>query len=98
MGIFTQYTPIPWFWSDQFDNKLQIAGLNSEYTNVFHRVDGEKNSFWYFKKNKFISVDAINDPQSYLVGKKLLEINKSPDPNDIISVDTNLKTLLREIK
>ena len=40
----------------------------------------------------------MNDPQSYLVGKKLLEINKSPDPNDIISVDTNLKTLLREIK
>ena len=45
-----------------------------------------------------ISVDAINDPKSYMVGKKLLEMKKTPSPKDIVSNKINLKDMLREIK
>ena len=54
--------------------------------------------FWYYKRDKLVSIDSINDPVSYMVGKKFLEINKNPDPKDIVSTKIDLKKLLREIK
>ena len=95
-GNKLKYNPVPWFWSDQFNLKLQIAGLNHGFTNVFHRIDGGKNSFWYYKKDKFLSVDAINDSKSYMVGKKILELKKNPNPKDIVSNKTDLKDILRK--
>lgn len=98
LGKEIKYQPVPWFWSDQFDVKLQIAGLNKGFTKVFHRQSDNKNSFWYYKEDQLISVDAINDPQSYMVGKKLLEMKKTPSSKDIVSNKINLKDILREIK
>ena len=98
LGKNIKYQPVPWFWSDQFDVKLQIAGLNKGFTKVFHRQSDNKNSFWYYKDDQLISVDAINDPKSYMVGKKLLEMKKNPSPKDIVSNQINLKHLLRESK
>ena len=95
-GNKLKYNPVPWFWSDQFNLKLQIAGLNHGFTNVFHRIDGGKNSFWYYKKDKFLSVDAINDSKSYMVGKKILELKKNPNPKDIVSNKIDLKDILRK--
>ena len=97
-GSNKKYEPIPWFWSDQYNFKLQIVGLNFGFTSVFHRKNKDKNSFWYYKRNKLISVDAINDPTSYMVGKKFLEINKTPNHEDIVSMNKDLKQMLREIK
>ena len=98
LGKDIKYQPVPWFWSDQFDFKLQIAGLNNGFTKVFHRQSDNKNSFWYYKDDQLISVDAINDPKSYMVGKKLLEMKKNPSPKDIVSNQINLKDILRESK
>ncbi len=98
LGKDIKYQPVPWFWSDQFDVKLQIAGLNNGFTRVFHRQSDNKNSFWYYKDDQLISVDAINDPKSYMVGKKLLEMKKNPSPKDIVSNQLNLKDMLRESK
>ena len=98
LGKDIKYQPVPWFWSDQFDVKLQIAGLNNGFTRVFHRQSDNKNSFWYYKDDQLISVDAINDPKSYMVGKKLLEMKKNPSPKDIVSDQINLKDMLRESK
>ena len=98
LGKDIKYQPVPWFWSDQFDVKLQIAGLNNGFTRVFHRQSDNKNSFWYYKDDQLISVDAINDPKSYMVGKKLLEMKKNPSPKDIVSNQINLKDMLRESK
>ena len=98
LGKDIKYQPVPWFWSDQFDVKLQIAGLNNGFTRVFHRQSDNKNSFWYYKDDQLISVDAINDPKSYMVGKKLLEMKKNPSPKDIVSNQINLKDILRESK
>lgn len=68
------YVPKPWFWSDQYDVKLQIAGLNLGYDRTELRA-GERegcNSIWYFQNDDLIAVDAINDPRSYLMAKKAL--------------------------
>ena len=98
VGEKIAYNQVPWFWSDQFDIKLQIAGLNKGFTKVFHRQSDQKNSFWYYKDDQLISVEAINDPKSYMVGKKLLEMKKTPSSKDIVSNKINLKDMLREIK
>ncbi len=97
-GNKLKYQPTPWFWTDQFDIKLQIAGLNTGFTSVFHRMENDKNSFWYYKKDKLISVDAFNDPKSYMIGKKFLEMKINPSHSDIISTKINLKKLLRKVK
>jgi 3-phenylpropionate/trans-cinnamate dioxygenase ferredoxin reductase subunit len=95
VGKSSHYNALPWFWSDQFHVKLQIAGLNAGYTEVVERIDGERISYWYYRDGEFKSVDAINDPISYMVGKKLIERGQTPDPKDIRSVSFNVKSLLR---
>mgnify|MGYP001339956708 FL=1 len=89
------YKALPWFWSDQFNVKLQIAGLNFGYTEVVERNLGERLSYWYYKDDKFIAVDAINDPVSYMVGKKLIEKNQTPSQKDIAKESFDLKNLLK---
>ncbi len=95
LGKETNYKALPWFWSDQFDTKLQIAGINFGYTDVVERINGEKISYWYYKDGNLNSVDAINDPISYMVGKKLIDNHQTPNPKDIRSEGFNLKSLLR---
>ena len=95
LGNSSHYNALPWFWSDQFHVKLQIAGLNAGYTEVVERIDGERISHWYYRDGEFKSVDAINDPISYMVGKKLIERGQTPDPKNIRSVSFNVKSLLR---
>lgn len=97
LGADKPYTAKPWFWSDQFDVKLQIAGLNTGYDRVVTR-QGEHShmpSFWYYRGDQLLAVDAINDPRAYMVGKRLIEAGKSPDPDAIANPETDLKSLLR---
>jgi 3-phenylpropionate/trans-cinnamate dioxygenase ferredoxin reductase subunit len=95
LGAETPYVPKPWFWSDQYDLKLQIAGLNTGYDRVVTRnVDGVQ-SFWYFEGDRLLAVDAISAPRDYMVGKRLIEMGKSPDPDVLMDPDANLKELLK---
>ncbi len=97
LGRDVAYTPKPWFWSDQYDCKLQIAGLNIGYTDVVVRkgdTDGSQ-SHWYYKNDQLIAVDAMNDPRNYMVGKRLIEAGKSPSPSIIADAATDMKALLR---
>ena len=90
------YEPKPWFWSDQYDCKLQIAGLNMGYTDVYVRKgDGGAQSHWYYKGDRLIAVDAMNDARNYMIGKRLIEGGKSPDPALITDPDTDMKALMR---
>lgn len=68
--------PRPWFWSDQFEAKLQIAGLNIGYDRVVTRPG----SVWYYRGGRLIAVDALNDPRAYMIGKRLIEAGRSPTP------------------
>ena len=96
MGAEKDYVAKPWFWSDQYDVKLQIAGLNTGYDRVVTRQaeDGAV-SFWYYAGDRLLAVDAMNDPRGYMVGKRLIEAGKSPDPKAIADPQTDLKTLLK---
>ena len=73
-------------------------GLNKDHDRVFQRIDKDKNSFWYYKKDQLIAIDAFNDPRSFMVGKKFLEMKINPNPKDIVSTKIDLKNFLREIK
>lgn len=96
MGAETPYAPKPWFWSDQFDVKLQIAGLNTGYDHVVTRdgTDGAQ-SHWYYAGQSLLAIDAMNDPRAYMVGKRLIEAGKSPAPATVSDPDTDLKALLK---
>jgi len=96
MGGSKEYKPNPWFWSDQYSTKLQIAGLNIGYDNIITRTENaETVSFWYFKNEELLAVDAMNDPRSYMVGKRLIEMGISPDAQAVGDKNFNLKLLLK---
>ncbi|MEH6520330.1 NAD(P)/FAD-dependent oxidoreductase [Sulfitobacter sp.] len=96
MGAEKDYTAKPWFWSDQYDVKLQIAGLNTGYDRIVTRgaAPGPV-SFWYYKGETLLAVDAANDPRGYMVGKRLIEGGKSPAPEVVADPETDLKALLK---
>ena len=97
LGAARPYCPMPWFWSDQYDVKLQIAGLNTGYDRVITRT-GEKPgaiSFWYYHATTLLAVDAANDPRAYMIGKRLIAAGISPAPATIADLKTDLKGLLR---
>lgn len=95
LGAEKKYEPKPWFWSDQYDTKLQIAGLNLGYTHIVTREVGDARSHWYYRDETLIAVDAMNDPRSYMIGKRLIEAGKSPAPDVIADPETDMKALLK---
>lgn len=95
MGAEQPYIPKPWFWSDQYDVHLQIAGLSRGYDSVHLREDGAGVSHWYYAGTNLIAVDAMNDARAYMVGKRLIDAGRSPAPEAVSNAQTDLKTLLR---
>lgn len=96
LGAGKDYAAQPWFWSDQYDVKLQIAGLNSGYDNVVTRQgEGQSVSFWYYKGDQLVAVDAMNDPRAYMVGKRLIDAGKTADKTVVADPTADLKPLLR---
>jgi len=95
-GGSAPYEPKPWFWSDQYDVKLQIAGFNLGYDETLLRPGAREgaHSIWYFKSGKFIAVDAINDAKAYVSGKKMLELGINPDKSILADGSSDLKQLL----
>ena len=95
LGVGRPYVPQPWFWSDQYDVKLQIAGLGAGHDRIVTRAgDGQHGgSVWYFQGSRLIAVDALNDARAFMIGKRLIEAGRSPDP-DAIAKATDLKALL----
>jgi len=95
-GKPVEYRPVPWFWSDQYDVKLQIAGLNQGYDAVVVRPGAREGaqSVWYFAKGSFIAVDAMNDPRAYMFGKRLLEAGRNVTPAQAADAGFDLKSLL----
>ncbi len=98
MGAEIAYIPKPWFWSDQYDVKLQIAGLNAGYDKIIERKNPTllSQSFWYYAQDTLIAVDAMNDPRAYMVAKKLIESGLTPDPALVEDASSNLKDLLKQ--
>jgi 3-phenylpropionate/trans-cinnamate dioxygenase ferredoxin reductase subunit len=93
LGAGQDYVAKPWFWSDQYDVKLQIAGLNAGFDRVVARDDSGR-SHWYFAGPRLLAVDAMNDPRAYMVGKRLIEAGRSPDPEAVADPAVPLKALM----
>lgn len=91
------YAPYPWFWSDQYDLKLQIAGLNTDYDETIIREGSRPGgqSIWYFKNGDLIAVDALNDSKAYMFGKKILELGRTISPQQAGDNDFDLKQLIK---
>jgi 3-phenylpropionate/trans-cinnamate dioxygenase ferredoxin reductase subunit len=73
------YAGLPWFWSDQYDTKLQIAGLNLGHDDALLRPGKSERSrsVWYYRGETLLAVDAVNDAAAYVTAKKLLELGRS---------------------
>jgi len=95
MGAEKAYVPQIWFWSDQYDVKLQIAGLNTGFDQVVVRDGGTSRSHWYYRDGQLIAVDAMNDPRGYMVGKRLIDSGKNADPAVVADAEADLKPLLK---
>ena len=74
VGTPSPYSEVPWFWSDQYDLKLQIAGLSTGYDEVVLRGDPAARSFaaFYLRAGQLLAVDAVNSPKEFIAGKKLV--------------------------
>lgn len=95
LGAGRAYRPRPWFWSDQYDVKLQMAGLNAGYDRIVQRAgEGGAMSFWYFAGERLVAVDAANDPRAYMVGKRLIEAGRSVPAPLVADPATDLRDLL----
>ncbi|PHR92353.1 MAG: pyridine nucleotide-disulfide oxidoreductase [Robiginitomaculum sp.] len=91
------YSALPWFWSDQFDLKLQIAGLSAGFDDLVLRGDpqeGRSFAAFYFKGERLLAVDAVNRPQEYMIGRRLIPMNKIIDKKALADEAVALKTLL----
>lgn len=96
-GEDVSYTALPWFWSDQYDCKLQIAGLNIGYDQCVVRP-GDKDqtqSIWYYSGDRLLAVDAINDPKAYAFGRKMIESGKNPSKESVASPDSDLRAIAK---
>lgn len=94
-GEAVTYTALPWFWSDQYDCKLQIVGLNQGHNQTVIRPGtvASSQSVWYYRDAELLAIDAMNEPKSYAFGRKIIEAGKHPTAAQIADPATDLKAL-----
>ena len=96
MNIDSRYDSVPWFWSDQYDLKLQIAGLSEGYDETILRGDKKTKSFscLYLKEGKIIAIDAINRPKDFIQSKVLIQEKRRIDREKASNEDFELKQFI----
>jgi 3-phenylpropionate/trans-cinnamate dioxygenase ferredoxin reductase subunit len=94
-GKLHPYNQVPWFWSDQYDLKLQIVGLSGEHDSVVLRGDPESRSFaaFYMKGDLLIAVDAVNSAREFMLSKKLIACGARLEPEILADCDMPFKDL-----
>lgn len=93
VGDPAPYDSVPWFWSDQFDVKLQIAGLAQSADQIIVRGDptaGRSMSVAYLRDGKLLAIDAMNRPRDFVQGKKLIMADATVDPELAANPDIEL--------
>ncbi|MCY4563506.1 MAG: ferredoxin reductase, partial [Gammaproteobacteria bacterium] len=88
------YASVPWFWSDQYDLKLQMVGFAADGDTEVLRGDKSANSFavFHLKDGALAAVDAVNSPKEFMICRRL--IGRELDPQALADPDTDLKSLL----
>lgn len=99
LGEDALYDSLPWFWSDQYGIKLQIAGLGSDADQVIIRGDINSDSvaFFYFKKDHLIAADCANRMQEFMAAKKLIDAGIAIDPKKLADDTRSIKEITKEI-
>jgi 3-phenylpropionate/trans-cinnamate dioxygenase ferredoxin reductase subunit len=94
-GDEEHYAQVPWFWSDQYDLKLQIAGLSQGYDEVVLRGDPSARSFacFYLRDGVLIAVDAVNSPREFMQSKALIAARARIAPDRLADASAALKDL-----
>ena len=94
-GLDETYCEVPWFWSDQYDLKLQIAGLSEGYDDVVIRGNPAERSFSciYLHDGHIIAVDAINAARDFVHSKQLIASKARVDTDRLADADVELKAL-----
>ncbi len=90
------YAAVPWFWSDQYELKLQMVGFSADGDTHVVRGDKESNHFavFYLKEGAVVAVDAVNSPREFMVAKQLY--GKPVDPDRLADPGFDLKELLKK--
>jgi 3-phenylpropionate/trans-cinnamate dioxygenase ferredoxin reductase subunit len=90
------YKAFPWFWSNQYDLRLQTAGINMGFDKTVMRGDADGRSFSvvYLKDGRVVALDCVNAVKDYVQGRRLVEAGPSPDPAMLADAGTPLKELL----
>jgi 3-phenylpropionate/trans-cinnamate dioxygenase ferredoxin reductase component len=85
----------PWFWSDQYDLKLQIAGLSQDYDEIVVRGDPKERKFaaFYLRNGTLIAVDAVNSPPEFLASKKLIMSGAKLAPATLGDTSVSMKDI-----
>lgn len=88
------YAAMPWFWSDQYELKLQMVGFSADGDEHVLRGNMEENQFavFYLNNGKVVAADAVNSPKEFMVCKQL--VGKAVDPATLANPETELKDLL----
>lgn len=96
-GGHKQFESLPWFWSDQYDLKLQIAGLNQGYDQIYVRGDfdsGRSVAVFYYRQGRMIAADCINRPQEFMLSKRVIGTALAIDPSKLIDESVAVAALL----
>jgi 3-phenylpropionate/trans-cinnamate dioxygenase ferredoxin reductase subunit len=95
-GDAKTYDGLPWFWSDQGDDKLQIAGLTTGYDRVVVRGDREGRSFsaFCYKSGQLVGIESVNRAADHVFGRKVLGLNRSIEPEQAADLSFDLKAAL----
>ena len=95
-GDAKTYDGQPWFWSDQRDDKLQIAGLTTGYDRVVVRGDPAQGSFsaFCYKSGQLVGVESVNRGSDHVFGRKILGMNRSIEPEQAADPGFDLKAAL----
>lgn len=90
------YRAFPWFWSNQYDLRLQTAGISAGYDATVTRGDPAERSFSvvYLKQGKVVALDCVNMVKDYVQGRKLVEAGLQPDLDELADTSKPLKELL----
>jgi 3-phenylpropionate/trans-cinnamate dioxygenase ferredoxin reductase subunit len=96
LGKDKPFSQVPWFWSDQYDIKLQTAGVNNGYDEVIIRGDTATASFaaFYLQSGRLLAVDAINRPREFMAAKALIAESAVIEPARLADEGLPIKTLV----
>ena len=95
-GTPTKYEQVPWFWSDQFDLKLQMVGMSQGYDTIVQRgsMDADDFAMFYLKEGVLIAVDAVNRPREFMACRKLVPQRPSIDPVKLADESIPMKEMV----